>query len=101
MAFEADKRLGRGREFLQLQEGLKVALAVFFGVQDSQTARSVTGFAVDQRKTSFGRNLLSVNGHLKITVDFVMLMALGQAVGVSDIIGVETANDKLFVLANR
>lgn len=60
----------------------------------------MTGFAVDQRQPGIGGNLFSVDGHLKVAVNLVMLMALSETVGIADIIGVKTADNELFVGAN-
>jgi len=98
MALQADQGLGLGRKFLQGKQGFKFASPFFFGVFHSQAPRPMAGFTIDQRQTGLGFDLLAVNRMLKILVDLIVFVAFGQAGLVSDVVGVETANDQSFIL---
>jgi len=54
-------------------------------------------FTVDQRQTGFRGDLIAVNGELEILGEFVVLMALLQAVFITDIVGVEVADQEGFI----
>jgi hypothetical protein len=71
VAFEADERLGRGGQVLQIDQGFKITwnldalpgffLNHFFGqILNSQAAGAVTGFTVHERQTGF---LLQLSPH--------------------------------------
>jgi hypothetical protein len=100
MAFKTEEGLGLSRQLLDLNERFEVAGFVFYMI-DSQTAGSVTGFAVDERQTALGFDLQSMHGLLIILENLVVLMALGQALFRPDIVRIKTTDQHSFIFLDR
>ena len=112
MALETDKRLCRGREGFQINQGLEVTggLEPLFGVRlhqfagqtlDRQTTRAMTGFTIHQWHAGFLFELRTHRTGVKEQLQPVMLMAGGKAVLGADVIGIEIADNHLFIVMDR
>lgn len=99
MALQTDKRLGRCRKISNFQEGRGVATSLLRRLLDSQATRSVARLTVDQRQSGGSVHLLPMHRHVKIPQDFIVFVTFGEATFIADVIGIEAADYKAFVLA--
>ncbi|GBE11753.1 hypothetical protein BMS3Abin13_00028 [bacterium BMS3Abin13] len=112
VALEADQRLGRRGQGLQVDQGFVVTCRfyAFFGILRHQfpgqafygkAARSMTGFAVNERQAGFLFQLRPHGAGIKVFLQPVMRMAGRKAIGRTHIVGIKPADDHFFVFLDR
>ncbi len=108
MTFQANERLGLGGKVHYIEKRARITLHlpgvvgcdVIANLGDGETARPMTGFAVYQGEARVVLYLFAVHAVLELIDNFLVFMAFRHAIVRADIIGVQSADDHLFVLAN-
>lgn len=88
------------RELRNWQKRFEVT-RVIFNISDSLAAGPVAGFAVDQRQAGVFRDLVAMDGAFKVIVNLVVGVARGQAILVTDVVGLKVADQQSLVITDR
>ncbi len=105
VALEADKRLGLGGEILDVEKRARVAflllsvvsLDVIADIGNGQASRPMARLTIDQGKSCLRLDLLAMDAVSEIIGYLVVLVALRDTVVRSHILGIQPADDHLFV----
>jgi hypothetical protein len=109
VAFQADKGLGLGGKFHQIEERRRIAFPVkpvigfriIFNLGYGKTPRSMARLAIYQRQTVFRLDLFAVDTMPEVISEFGMFVASGNTIVGSHILRIQPADDHPFILADR